>query len=84
MCKQLITIARVIGCEDVQLIDIGGGFPGESGTDIDKVHTEKMHIFSHISRTEETYAFLSRVSQSFLVARGGRFRLIIIIFFSAR
>ncbi|XP_014484259.1 PREDICTED: ornithine decarboxylase 2-like [Dinoponera quadriceps] len=37
ICKRLIAIARAIGCKDVQLIDIGGGFPGASGTDIDKV-----------------------------------------------
>lgn len=37
MCKRLISIARSMGCQDVQLVDIGGGFPGEKGTDIDKV-----------------------------------------------
>ncbi|GAB1865464.1 Ornithine decarboxylase [Camponotus japonicus] len=36
MCKRLITIAKTMGCKDVQLIDIGGGFPGEKGTEIDK------------------------------------------------
>nr|XP_012230174.1 PREDICTED: ornithine decarboxylase 2-like isoform X1 [Linepithema humile] len=36
LCKQLITISKAIGCDNVQLIDIGGGFPGESGTDTDK------------------------------------------------
>lgn len=37
ICKQLITLAKAMGCEDIHLIDIGGGFPGESGTQIDKV-----------------------------------------------
>lgn len=37
MCRRLITIAENMGCKDVQLIDIGGGFPGEKGTEIDKV-----------------------------------------------
>ncbi|EFN89084.1 Ornithine decarboxylase [Harpegnathos saltator] len=36
MCKQLITVSKSIGCEGVQLIDIGGGFPGECGTNIDE------------------------------------------------
>ncbi|XP_076669168.1 ornithine decarboxylase 2-like isoform X3 [Andrena cerasifolii] len=36
MCKRLINIARTIGCNDVQLIDIGGGFPGDSDCEIDK------------------------------------------------
>lgn len=38
LCKQLITISKAIGCDNVQLIDIGGGFPGENGTDTDKVY----------------------------------------------
>jgi len=37
LCKQLITIAKTIGCDNVQLIDIGGGFPAETGMDTDKV-----------------------------------------------
>ncbi|KAL0132261.1 hypothetical protein PUN28_000209 [Cardiocondyla obscurior] len=36
LCKQLVTVSKAIGCDKVQLIDIGGGFPGENGTDIDK------------------------------------------------
>ena len=36
MCKRLINIARTIGCQDVQLIDIGGGFPGETDCRIDE------------------------------------------------
>ncbi|XP_071637260.1 ornithine decarboxylase 2-like isoform X1 [Temnothorax longispinosus] len=36
LCKQLITVSKAIGCDKVQLIDIGGGFPGESGTDVDE------------------------------------------------
>ncbi|XP_011647235.2 ornithine decarboxylase 2-like [Pogonomyrmex barbatus] len=38
LCKQLVAISKTIGCDNVQLIDIGGGFPGESGTDVDKVY----------------------------------------------
>lgn len=37
ICRRLMAVARSIGCADVQLIDIGGGFPGESGTGIDKL-----------------------------------------------
>lgn len=37
ICKRLISIAKTMGCQDVQLVDIGGGFPGEKGTDIDKL-----------------------------------------------
>ncbi|XP_011166787.1 ornithine decarboxylase 2 [Solenopsis invicta] len=36
-CRQLIAIAKSMGCKDVQLIDIGGGFPGKRGTNIDKL-----------------------------------------------
>ncbi|XP_011866963.1 PREDICTED: ornithine decarboxylase 2-like [Vollenhovia emeryi] len=36
LCKQLVAVSKAIGCDKVQLIDIGGGFPGDSGTDIDK------------------------------------------------
>lgn len=28
-CKNLIDTAKVMGCRDVRLIDIGGGIPGE-------------------------------------------------------
>lgn len=47
MCRRLITIAKTMGCKDVQLIDIGGGFPGEKGTEIDKVYVfcMLMHLF---------------------------------------
>ncbi|XP_076766918.1 ornithine decarboxylase 2-like [Xylocopa sonorina] len=37
MCKRLIDVARSIGCKEAQLIDIGGGFPGEKRHSIDKV-----------------------------------------------
>ncbi|XP_014483710.1 PREDICTED: ornithine decarboxylase 2-like [Dinoponera quadriceps] len=37
MCKQLITVSKSIGCDNVQLIDIGGGFPGESEKNFDQV-----------------------------------------------
>ncbi|XP_076385006.1 ornithine decarboxylase 2-like isoform X2 [Megachile rotundata] len=37
MCKRLIAIAKSIGFNDVQLIDIGGGFPGDTGYCIDKL-----------------------------------------------
>jgi len=39
LCKQLITISKAIGCDNVQLIDIGGGFHSENETDTDKVYT---------------------------------------------
>lgn len=37
ICKELINFAKSIGCKDIKLIDIGGGFPGESEYQIDKV-----------------------------------------------
>ncbi|CAL7944390.1 unnamed protein product [Xylocopa violacea] len=37
MCKRLIDVAKSIGCDEVQLIDIGGGFSGDSRHSIDKV-----------------------------------------------
>ncbi|KAF7379228.1 hypothetical protein HZH68_017073 [Vespula germanica] len=37
ICKEFITFAKSIGCKDIKLIDIGGGFPGESGTEIDEL-----------------------------------------------
>lgn len=37
VCKKLIATARTLGCEDVKLIDIGGGFPGHAGYRIDDV-----------------------------------------------
>lgn len=44
LCKQLITISKAIGCDNVQLIDIGGGFPGENGTDTDKVYGISLNL----------------------------------------
>lgn len=35
--KQLITFAKSIGCKDIKLVDIGGGFPGESEFRIDEL-----------------------------------------------
>lgn len=37
ICRRLVAIAKSMGCKDLQLIDIGGGFSGKRGTDIDKV-----------------------------------------------
>ncbi|XP_043260342.1 ornithine decarboxylase 2-like isoform X1 [Colletes gigas] len=39
MCKRLVAIAKTIGCNDVQMIDIGGGFPGETDARIDEFAT---------------------------------------------
>lgn len=39
LCKQLINISKTIGYDNVQLIDIGGGFPGENGTNVDMFAT---------------------------------------------
>ncbi|XP_032673218.1 ornithine decarboxylase 2-like isoform X2 [Odontomachus brunneus] len=39
ICKQLIAISQSIGCNNVQLIDIGGGFPSETGTNVDEFAT---------------------------------------------
>lgn len=35
--KELIDYARSIGCDRTCLIDIGGGFPGETNYDVDRV-----------------------------------------------
>ncbi|XP_035733463.1 ornithine decarboxylase 1-like [Vespa mandarinia] len=37
ICKELITFAKSIECNDIKLIDIGGGFPGESEFQIDEI-----------------------------------------------
>ncbi|CAK9805810.1 Ornithine decarboxylase [Anthophora plagiata] len=37
MCKRLMAIAKSVGCENVQLIDIGGGFSGNRDYSLDKV-----------------------------------------------
>ncbi|XP_029174023.1 ornithine decarboxylase-like isoform X2 [Nylanderia fulva] len=39
LCKQLINTSKAIGHDNVQLIDIGGGFPGETGTNVDMFAT---------------------------------------------
>ncbi|KAL6438466.1 hypothetical protein ACFW04_004515 [Cataglyphis niger] len=39
LCKQLINTSKAIGHENVQMIDIGGGFPGESRTNVDMFAT---------------------------------------------
>lgn len=39
LCKQLINTSKAIGHDNVQLIDIGGGFPGKTGTDVDTFAT---------------------------------------------
>jgi len=47
MCKKLVAIAKLIGCKDVQLIDIGGGFSSVCDEKFDMVFdcslTETMH-----------------------------------------
>ncbi|XP_076231000.1 ornithine decarboxylase 1-like [Calliopsis andreniformis] len=35
ICKRLISIAKRLDCKDIHLIDIGGGFPGHIGYQID-------------------------------------------------
>lgn len=47
LCKQLINISKAIGHDNVQLIDIGGGFPGENGTNVDMVYIY-IYIFREI------------------------------------
>ncbi|XP_032673884.1 ornithine decarboxylase-like isoform X2 [Odontomachus brunneus] len=37
MCARLIDVARATGCRDVRLIDIGGGFSGKCGAEIDRL-----------------------------------------------
>ncbi|XP_018351515.1 PREDICTED: ornithine decarboxylase 1-like isoform X1 [Trachymyrmex septentrionalis] len=37
ICKQLIAIAKSIGCNNVKLIDIGGGFLSISGKELDEL-----------------------------------------------
>jgi len=45
MCKQLIAVAKSIGCNNVKLIDIGGGFLSISGKELDEVHKNKNNLF---------------------------------------
>lgn len=49
MCRRLIAIAKSMGCKDVQLIDIGGGFLGHRGTNIDKVRARLVTYFRFVS-----------------------------------
>lgn len=37
ICAGLIDVAKTIGCRDVRLIDIGGGFTADCETEMDKV-----------------------------------------------
>ncbi|XP_047370254.1 ornithine decarboxylase 1-like [Vespa velutina] len=37
ICKELISFAKSIECNDIKLIDIGGGFPGEREFQIDEI-----------------------------------------------
>ncbi|KAG5313157.1 DCOR decarboxylase, partial [Acromyrmex insinuator] len=37
ICKQLIAVAKSIGCNNVKLIDIGGGFSSVSGKELDEL-----------------------------------------------
>ena len=37
ICKKLIFITKSMGCDDIKLIDIGGGIPGDSDFMIDEV-----------------------------------------------
>lgn len=37
ICKELIAYAKSIECNDIKLIDIGGGFPGERDFQIDEI-----------------------------------------------
>lgn len=39
ICNNLIDYAKLIGCNEVCLIDIGGGFPGETDANIQEVST---------------------------------------------
>ena len=44
LCKYLIDVARSMGCHDVQLIDIGGGIPGDSDFVLDEVWNYFMRL----------------------------------------
>lgn len=53
-CRRLIKVAREAGCEGADVIDIGGGIPGERGFRLDEVSARTRGIFletrlSHIS-----------------------------------
>ncbi|KAL6259627.1 hypothetical protein P5V15_009543 [Pogonomyrmex californicus] len=37
ICKRLIAVARSVGCNDVELIDIGGGFSSVCGEELDEL-----------------------------------------------
>lgn len=49
-CKHLIHVARTIGCHDVQLIDIGAGFPTTLDMELDE-------IWSYFSRLHKSFVF---------------------------
>ena len=65
MCKGLINIAKTIGCNDVQLIDIGGGFPGDTNCEIDEVSLIilYLHIFNILFLIKFTIFFSLLVCQ---------------------
>lgn len=44
ICKQLIAVAKSIGCSNVKLIDIGGGFLSIRGEELDKVRKNKSNL----------------------------------------
>lgn len=49
ICKQLIVIAKSIGHNNVELIDIGGGFLSICGKEFDEVCILRSLLYHHIS-----------------------------------
>nr|XP_050868820.1 ornithine decarboxylase 1-like isoform X1 [Vespula vulgaris] len=65
ICMQLITFAKSIGCKDIKLIDIGGGFPGESEYQIDKLS----HIINDaIKEIDPTIEIISEPGRYYVTA----------------
>ncbi|KAF7378650.1 hypothetical protein HZH66_015437 [Vespula vulgaris] len=67
ICKDLITFAKSIGCEDIKLIDIGGGFPGESGIEIEEV---SYIINDAIKEIDPTIKIISEPGRYYVTSAG--------------
>lgn len=63
MCRELITVAKEIGF-DVRLIDIGGGFPGETGISTDEVCVQSVSRIVYLLRFKRYGKALSGIFTS--------------------
>lgn len=78
ICRRLFAIAKTMGCKDVQLIDIGGGFPGVRGADIDKVHALLAHLlFSSRTDSQNNLLIYFSIRFSSLILSTMQFKILI-------